>query len=421
MNQKKNFIITKLIPVITLSVFIMENDHAADQWPQWRGMNRDGIASNVFPANWPNALTKKWQIPVGVGQSSPVVWNDIAYTFKREGEDEVARAINIKSGKVLWRSSYPVPFKVYPGAASYGSGPKSTPVIFQDKLFTLGISGILSSFDTQTGTLKWQKKFDGKFPEASPPFGTSMSPLVSGDLLIAHVGGHKGGALTAFEVETGNERWTFVGEGPSYSSPIVIEVSGVKQIVAQAHRKIISVDLKDGKLLWSIPFVTPCDQNIVTPLLAGDFLIFSSLDTGTFAVHVQKNNDGWSTNKAWEIDEISMYMSSPLYIDRKIIGMSHRKQGQFFAIDAESGSILWTSPAKIAENAAFLANEKSILILKDDGEIQILDGNAKQFQPIRTYKVSDSSTWAHPVPVTAGLLIKNDDSLILFQYDSNPS
>jgi outer membrane protein assembly factor BamB len=419
MNQKKKLIITKLI--LVMLVLIMQNLHAADQWPQWRGTNRDGIARNIFPSNWPNALTKKWQLQIGEGQSSPIVWNDTAYTFTREGEEEVTRAINITSGKIIWRSSYPAPYKVYSGAVSYGSGPKSTPVIFQNKLFTFGISGILSAFDAQTGKLKWQKKFDGKFPEASPPFGTSMSPLVAGDLLIAHVGGHKGGALTAFEMETGNERWSFVGEGPSYSSPIVIDVSGVKQIVAQAHRKIISVDLTDGKLLWSIPFVTPCDQNIVTPLAAGDLLIFSSLDTGTFAVRVQKNNEGWSTNKVWEIDEVSMYMSSPLYMDGKIFGMSHRKQGEFFAIDAKSGSIVWTSPPRIAENAAFLANEKSILILKDDGEIQILNGDAKKFETIRTYKVSDSSTWAHPVPVTAGLLIKNDDSLILFEYDSHRS
>jgi outer membrane protein assembly factor BamB len=420
MNQQKKFIIINSILISVLLVFVMQNVYALDQWSQWRGTNRDGIVRDIFPATWPASLTNKWQIPVGEGQSSPVVWNDIAYTFTRENEEEVARGINITTGKVLWRSSYSAPYKIYSGAASYGSGPKSTPVIFKNKLFTLGISGILSAFDAKTGAIQWQKKFEGIFPEASPPFGASMSPLVAGDLLIAHVGGHKGGALTAFEIETGNERWSFIGEGPSYSSPIVIEVSGVKQIVAQAHRKIISVDLTDGKLLWLIPFVTPCDQNIVTPLVAGDLLIFSSLDTGTFAVRVQKDNEGWSTNKVWEINEVSMYMSSPLYINGKIIGMSHRKKGEFFAIDAKSGSTLWTSPSKIAENAALLADTNSILILKDDGEIQILDVNAQKFEPIRTYKVSESSTWAHPVPWSNGLLIKNDDSLILFGYGSTP-
>lgn len=143
---------------------------------------------------------------IGAGHSSPVVWKDKVYTFSREGEEEVARSIDIATGTVLWRSSYSAPYRVYPGAAGHGSGPRSTPVFWQNRLFTLGISGILSAFDGQTGGLKWQKKFDEKFPEAAPPFGASMSPLVAGNLLIAHVGGHKGGALTAFEIETGNEK-----------------------------------------------------------------------------------------------------------------------------------------------------------------------------------------------------------------------
>ena len=421
MKQKQKTIINKRLLVIAFLVLLTNNLEAFDQWTQWRGPNRDGIASNIFPANWPTELTKKWQIQIGDGHSSPVVWNDRVYTFSREGEEEVARSIDVATGKVVWRSSYSAPYSIYPGAVSHGSGPRSTPAFSQNKLFTLGISGILSAFDAQSGALKWQKKFDGKFPDTAPPFGASMSPLVVEELLIAHVGGHKGGALTAFEIETGNEKWSFIGEGPSYSSPIVVEVSGVKQIVAQAHRKIISVDLTSGKLLWSVPFVTPCDQNIVTPVVAGDLLIFSSLDTGTFAVRIQKKSDAWTTEKVWDIQDISMYMSSPLYMDGKIIGMSHRKQGQLFALDAKSGAILWTSAPKMAENAAFVANEKSILVLKDDGEIQILESDAKKFDAIRTYKVSSASTWAHPVPVTSGVLIKNDDSLILWKYDSDPS
>lgn len=279
----------------------------------------------------------------------------------------------------------------------------------------------LSAFNAHTGVLKWQKKFGEKFPEAAPPFGASMSPLVVGNLLIAHVGGHKGGALIAFEAESGSEKWNFTGEGPSYSSPILVNLKGVQQIVTQAHRKIIGVDLLTGKLLWSIPFVTPCDQNIVTPLLAGELLVFSSLDTGTFAVRVQKKADVWTSEKVWEIHDISMYMSSPLFLDGRIVGMSHRKQGQFFAIDAKSGSILWTSSGKIAENAALVGNEESIVILKDDGEIQILPSRAKEFNVIRTYNVSSASTWAHPVPVPSGLLIKNDNSLILWKYGPDPS
>jgi outer membrane protein assembly factor BamB len=417
MKQRK----VKYILTLAFLFFFVHGSEGFDQWTQWRGPNRDGIANNILPGTWPKDLTRKWEIKIGAGHSSPIVWKDRAFTFSREGEEEVVRAIDVATGTVLWRSHYSAPYSVYPGAAGHGAGPRSTPVLAHNTLFTLGISGILSAFDAHTGTLKWQKKFGEKFSEAAPPFGASMSPLVVGNLLIAHVGGHKGGALIAFEAESGNEKWNFTGEGPSYSSPIIVNLNGVQQVVTQAHRKIIGVDLLNGKLLWSIPFVTPCDQNIVTPLLAGELLVFSSLDTRTFAVRVQKKAGVWTTEKVWQIHDISMYMSSPLFIDGRIVGMSHRKQGQFFAIDAKSGSILWTSPGKIAGNAALVGNAESIVILKDDGEIQILRSHAKEFNVIRTYNVSRASTWAHPVPVTSGLLIKNDDSLILWKYDTEKS
>ena len=421
MKQRKKTRKIKYILALAFSFLFIYGSEGFDQWTQWRGTNRDGIANNIFPGTWPKDLTKKWEIRIGSGHSSPVVWKDRAFIFSREGEEEVVRAVDIATGTVVWRSHYSAPYNVYPGAAGHGAGPKSTPVFSDNRLFTLGVSGILSAFDAQTGSLKWQKKFDGKFPEAAPPFGASMSPLVAENLLIAHVGGHKGGALIAFEAESGKEKWTLTGEGPSYSSPIIVKLHGVQQVVTQAHRKIIGVDLLTGKLLWSIPFVTPCDQNIVTPLLAGELMVFSSLDTGTFAVRVQKKADVWTTEKAWEIHDISMYMSSPLYIDGKIVGMSHRKQGQFFAIDAKSGAILWTSAGKIAENAALVGNRETIVILKDDGELQVVPSQAKEFKVIKTYNVSRTSTWAHPVPVTSGLLIKDADSLILWKYASDPS
>ena len=421
MTQRSRTTITKFISSIVFMFLIACTSEGFDEWMQWRGPNRDGITKNLLPGKWPQELTRKWQIKIGSGASSPVVSNGRVYTFTREGEEEVARSIEIASSSVLWRTSYPAPYNVYPGAAEHGSGPRSTPVISQDTLFTFGISGILSAFDARKGTLKWQKKFDQKFPEAAPPFGASMSPLVSGNLLIAFVGGHKGGALIAFDVETGNEKWNLTGDGPSYSSPIIVKLNGTDQIVTQAHRKIMGVDLNTGKLLWSIPFVTPCDQNIVTPLVAGDVLIFSSLDTGTFAVRVQKQGNVWSTQKVWSINDISMYMSSPLYIEGNIIGMSHKKQGQLFAIDAKSGSILWTSTGKIGENAAIIADDQSIVILKDDGELQIISPYTKDFEAIRTYSVSKTSTWAHPVPISSGLLIKDNDSLTLWSYESGVS
>jgi outer membrane protein assembly factor BamB len=412
--MKNNSIIVCVI--VTLWFTMSE---ASNNWPQWRGANRDGmIQGGTFPQTWPEKLTKQWQISIGSGHSSPVVINDKIYIFTREQEEEVARAIDMASGKVLWRTSYQAPYEVYPGAAAHGSGPRSTPAIWKDSIFTFGISGILSAFDTNSGKLKWQKNFQGKFPESAPPFGASMSPLVEDGVLIAHVGGHEGGAIIAFDPENGNEKWTLNEQGPGYASPILINVQGSKQIVTQAHRKVMGIDFETGKLLWSVPFVTPCDQNIVTPLVAGNLLVFSSLDTGTFALKLKKQDGIWTPEQAWQNDAVSMYMSTPVYVDGKIIGLSHKKQGQFYAVDASSGSVLWASAPKIAENAALIADGKSVLILKNDGQIDVLSSDSKTFAPFKTYKVSNSETWAHPVPIDSGLLIKDGNTLTLWRYHS---
>jgi outer membrane protein assembly factor BamB len=196
--MKRN--ISQLFTILVLFFFV-NLANGLEQWQQWRGPNRDGI-TNLLPRQWPEQLTKQWQIQIGEGHSSPVVWKDRVFTFTREGEEEVVRAIDIATGRVQWRSSYPAPYEVYPGAAGYGAGPRSTPVITSQGIFTLGISGIFSAFDPQTGKLKWQKQFQGKFAESAPPFGASMSPAIAENLVIAHVGGHKGGALIAFDQQT---------------------------------------------------------------------------------------------------------------------------------------------------------------------------------------------------------------------------
>ncbi|MGH9857750.1 MAG: PQQ-binding-like beta-propeller repeat protein [Acidobacteriota bacterium] len=137
----------------------------AGDWSQWRGPGRDGVVKG-FPVDtkWPPSFTSVWSIVVGTGHSSPAVMDDTVFVFSRESEEEVARAIHFATGKVLWRSSYPAPYQEYVGAMEHGRGPKSTPVLYDDKLFTLGISGILSCFSMSDGKLLWQKNFAGRFP-----------------------------------------------------------------------------------------------------------------------------------------------------------------------------------------------------------------------------------------------------------------
>ncbi|MET0556816.1 MAG: PQQ-binding-like beta-propeller repeat protein [Vicinamibacteria bacterium] len=382
-------------------------------WTQWRGPGRDGAAALADGAPWPAELSRRWRVAVGSGQSSPVVAGDVLFVFSREGDDEVARALDLATGRERWRRAYAAPYRVYPGAASYGSGPRSTPVIHEGRLFTLGIGGILTAFDAKDGRIAWQKDFTGRFPATAPPFGTSMSPLVASGNLIVHAGGHDGGALIAFDPATGAERWVLDGDGPSYSSPIVTTFDGQEQVVIQVHRRILGVDPVSGRALWSVPFVTPCDQNIVTPLRAADLLVVSNRDTGTQAIRVVRSGAGWKAIVAWHSQDVSMYMSSPVLAHGLLIGLSHRKRGQYFALDPATGAVRWTSDPGQGENAAFVTAGADLLVLQGDGTLLVAPSSASSFTPRHRYRVAESATFAHPVPSKAGLLIKDDDGVAL--------
>jgi outer membrane protein assembly factor BamB len=249
-----------------------------------------------------------------------------------------------------------------------------------------------------------------------------MSPIVAGGLLIAHVGGHDGGALIAFDPASGREKWTLEGDGPSYSSPILASLAGQEQLVIQVHRKILGVDPGSGRPLWSLPFVTPCDQNIVTPLQAGDdLLVVSSQDTGTQGLRVGRRGDGWVAEVAWHTRDVSMYMSSPVLVNGRVVGLSHRRQGQYFALDPATGVVDWTGEPGQGENAAFVLAEGVMLVLQGDGTLLVLPRDAVRWSAVRRYHVGEGATFAHPVPTELGVLVKDENGLALYGRGVRPT
>jgi len=389
----------------------------SEEWPQWRGPMRDGsLPSYHEPKVWPEKLTKKWTITIGKGHSSPIFAASRIYVFSRQQDNEVVSSINPDDGKVFWRQSYAAPYKVNPAAAAHGEGPKSTPVFAGGKLYTLGISGILSCFNAATGEVLWRKDFSKQFQQTSPLFGTAMSPVVDNGLLIAHVGGNDDGALTAFDAESGEVKWVWKGDGPGYASPVIAAPGGVRQVVTQTQQNIVGVDEASGELLWQIPFSTPYVQNIVTPVFFRSTLIYSGLSKGTFGTAVTKARGQWSTNQLWSNQEVSMYMSSPVLSGNLLFGFSHKNKGQFFCLDANTGKTQWVSDPRQGDNAAILQMGQRLLFLKDDAELIVAQVSAKGFEPLRRYKVADSPTWAHPLVLEKGIVIKDADSLAFWSF-----
>jgi len=383
-------------------------------WPQWRGPNRDGVISSFTePKSWPEKLTRKWKVDVGLGYATPVVIGNRVYMFARQGDEEVLAALDADTGRVLWRTTYPAAFTISPAAARHEKGPKATPTFADGKLFTLGMTGIVSAFDAATGKRLWQTSRS----QPGPLYHTSMSPLVDRGLAIVHVGSHGRGALTAFDVNTGVVKWRWDGDGPGYGSPIVAEFDGTRQIITFTQDNLVGVSASTGALLWKRRFETNYTQNCITPVLYGQTVIVSGLDKGVTAFKLVKANGQWSPVDVWENTEVSMYMANGVIVHDTFVALSHKNSGQFFALDARTGKTMWKSAPRQATNAAISRAGDLLFILKDDAELLIARSGAKGLETVKTYAVADSATWSAPAVSGRRLFVKDVASLTLWTMD----
>lgn len=398
------FILGSVAPFLTL---------AAADWPQWRGPNRDGrVTDVVLPAAWPKALKEEWKVTVGVGHASPVIAEGKIFVFARQGDEELLLSLDAATGKEIWRSSQPIAYEMHEAAKGHGKGPKSTPVVYQGNVYTFGISGVLSAHDARTGKLKWRHEFSKQFPKTSPLFGTAMSPVIDSGLLIAHVGGHDKGALTAFDPETGAVKWSNDVDGPAYSSPIVVTLAGVRQVVTSTQGNIIGVDALAGKLLWKLRAKSQYDENCVTAVSFKDMVIVAREGQGLAAIRLEKQGAELVPREVWNNKENAMYMNSPVVEGNTLFGLSSLKKGQFFAIDLGSGKTLWQGPGRMGENAAILnLGGKMLLLLTNEANLIVLPANAKDYTPVAQYTVANSPTWAHPVVTGKRIFIKDETTL----------
>jgi len=403
--------LVKLLTLVT--VLAITNSVAAD-WPQWRGPNRDALVTDAaLPSAWPKTLKEEWRVTVGLGHSSPVMSNGRLYVFARQGEDEVLLSLDAATGKEIWRSSQPVAYEPHEAAKGHGKGPKSTPVVSGGSVCTFGISGTISCHDTRTGKLKWRREFSKLYPRTSPLFGTAMSPVVDNGLLIAHVGGHDKGALTAFDVESGEVKWANDADGPAYASPIIVTLAGVRQVVTFMQKDVVGIDAATGKSLWKIPAKSQYDENAVTAVSYKDMVVFSREGQGLTAIRLAKERAALVPQEVWNNKENQLYMNTPVLLGNTLYGLSARQKGQFFAIDADTGKTIWQSPGRMGENAAILnLGGHALLMLTNEANLIVQPAASKAYAPLVQYSVATSPTWAHPLVFGRRIIIKDESSLI---------
>jgi outer membrane protein assembly factor BamB len=390
---------------------------SAQDWPQWRGPTRTGAAVGfTAPAAWPDRPKQIWKVQAGEGHASPVVASGRVFLFSRVGEQEAVSARDIATGKEIWRAAYDAPYQMNSAATSHGKGPKSTPVHDRGRLFTFGISGILSAWQAQDGRLTWRRDFKKDFPSTSPDFGVAMSPIVLGDLVIVHAGGIGNGAVLAIEVATGATKWSWKGDGPAYASPIVADFAGTRQIITQSQRHVVGLSLADGKLLWEIPLTTDYEQNSITPVVVNDLLVYAGLNKPTTAVRITASAGKWQVAPVWQNPDVPMYMSTPVESGGYLFGLTNRGRGQFFCLDVGTGKTMWTTKGREGENAAFVTAGGLVMAMTTEGELVIMRSNAKAFDVVKRYTLAESAVWAHPALVGRGILVKDVDTLAYWVF-----
>ena len=403
-----------VVAVAAIIMMVGASGAWAQDWPQWRGPERDGVAAGFdVPSVWPAALARQWSVEVGLGYATPVLIGDRIYQFSRQAGDEVMMAIDAATGETIWRTAYAAPFQMNPATMPHGPGPKSTPTYADGRLFAHGMTGTITAYDAADGQQLWRVPGTG----VTPLYHTAMSPLVVDDLVIIHMGGHDNGALTAFDVATGDVRWSWDGDGPAYGSPMLFELGGVRQVVVFTQSQFVGVALETGAPLWSRPFTTPSDTTSQTPILHDGMVIQSGRGNGVTAFRVTQSGGAWTTEDVWHTDEVSLHMANGVVDGDVLIGLSHLNSGQYFGLDLDTGDVLWTSNPRQADHASIARAGSAIVSLEDDAELVVIARDRARFNPVQRYDVADSETWTAPTLSGDRLFVKDVLMLTLWTLD----
>jgi outer membrane protein assembly factor BamB len=410
-----------LLPVAFLAV---TSAVRADDWPQWRGPNRDGVAAGfTAPAAWPKELKKGWSVPVGEGVSTPALVGGKLYAFGWEGGKEVVRCLDAATGKEVWKDSYTTT-AASPPAASFPAA-RSSPAVADGKVVTFGVQGVLSCLDAVTGKVLWRKDNTG----GVPGFKTSCSPLLADGLCVVQVGGDRGGAVVAFDLTTGAERWRWDSDGTKYASPALVEVGGLRAVVAETSGTVSAVGLKDGKVLWQASFTSK--YNASTPVVAGEAVVYGGSGKANTAVKLERKGDKLAPVPLWANDENTVMYNSPAVRDGLLYGLS--EQGMVFCIDVASGKTLWSGrpTAGAAPPAGGKGKGKgggggygsvvvagsALFALTPAGQLTVLDAGRSEYKELARYRVADGSTYAYPVVDGKRVFIRDRDSVTLWTIE----
>jgi outer membrane protein assembly factor BamB len=286
--------------------------------------------------------------------------------------------------------------------------------VAEGKVITLGVRGVLTCLDAADGKLVWQKNDIHGWPN----FFVAMSPLVVNGLCMAQVGGKDTGVVIAYDLSTGAEKWKWTGDGTAYASPVVMAVGGTKLIIAQTDKRIVALNLADGKLAWEAHFQGSGmgGYNAATPIVDGQTLIYTGAGRGAIAVQLEKAGDAITAKPLWANTDVSPRFCSPVLKDGLLFGLSEK--AGFYCINAKTGQTDWNETGTQRGGFGSILDAGSELIaLTPKSHLIVFQPSNKAFTEVANIKVADTDTYAQPVLVGNKLFIEDQNSVTLWTLD----
>jgi hypothetical protein len=377
-------------------------------WPGFRGPNRDSVIRGVeLVTDWSaSPPVELWRRPIGPGWSSFAVRGNLVYTQEQRGNDEDVSCYNLTNGKLVWRHRDTARFWESNG----GAGPRGTPAVSNGRVYTLGATGIVNALDANTGAVVWSRNAATDTGAPLPGWGFAGSPLVVEDVVIVAASGR----LVGYDVASGKPRWFFKSGGGSYSSPQLMTIDGVTQIVMLSSIGATGVAPADGTRLWDHAWE---GASMLQPASTsdGDLLITTGDMMGGLGVRrigVAHKPGAWAVEERWTSRGLKPYFNDYVVHKGHVYGFD---SSILACIDLKDGERRWKGGRYGHGQLLLLPDQDLLLVLSEEGELALVKATADQFNEIARFKAIEGKTWNHPALAGNILLVRNDQEMAAFK------
>ena len=378
-------------------------------WSGFRGPQRDGVVHGVqIKTDWTaSPPVELWRRPIGPAWSSFAVQNGRFYTQEQRGDEEIVSCYDVNTGKPIWRHSDNARFY----ESNAGPGPRATPALNNGRLYTQGATGIVNALDAATGDVIWARNAVNDTGAKVPGWGIAGSPLIVNDLVVVAAAGN----LIAYDLASGKTRWLGPAGGTGYSSPQLMTINGIQQIVLLRSTGMLSVAVADGKLLWEhawegVPIVQPAVAS------NGDLLISVSESSGLRRLSIGQTNGGWTTQERWTTEDINPWFNDFVVHKGNAFGFDG---SSLVCVNLDDGKLKWRGKRYGYGQLVLLPEQDVLLVLSEQGELALAKAAADQFTELAHFPALQGKTWNHPVLVGNVLLVRNDHEMAAFRLSTD--